>query len=238
MRIFNPTTHSGRLLGFSLAMLAFFPSMPTFCATNAASGVDDGYSAKVLDKALKTFSPGAELGSGKISVRVFIDGDGKYYDCRVYQSSGNQNIDKAFCANLKKASPFGQPPYGQPTEVTLTFVEDKAQSRNKPVVEENRQAAAVEPISPAKKRKYLDAASRQIRTSVYIPAETPKGTYHPVAHVKVDAQGKITDSSIVKSSGDKTMDKYLLQGIKRAGKITPPPQGMKNEFDLNFTLTR
>lgn len=238
MRIFNPPPHSGLLLGFSLAILAFFPANLAFCATNAASGLDDGYSAKVLDKALKTFSPGAELGSGKISVRVFIDGDGKYYDCRVYQSSGNQNIDRAFCANLKKASPFGQPPYGQPTEVTLTFIEDKTQARNKPAVEEIKQAAAAESISPAEKRKYLDAASRQIRNSVYIPAETPKGTYHPVARVKVDAQGKITDSSIVKSSGDKTMDKYLLQGIKRAAKITPPPQGMNKEFDLSFTLTR
>lgn len=234
----NPLTFSERLLGVALAVLAFAPANYGHCASSMASGLDEGYSAKVLDKAIKTFSPASELGSGKISLRLFIDGDGRYYDCRVHQSSGNQTIDKAFCANLKKASPFGQPPYGQPAEVTLTFIEDKNQPRGKTILEENKSSSQAETTATAEKRKYLDSITRQIRNSVYIPAESPKGTYHPVARIKIDQQGKILDSSIVKSSGDKLVDKYLLQGIKRASKVIPPPAGINKELDLTFSLVR
>lgn len=207
-----------------------------------ASGVDEGYSAKVLEKILKAFSPAAELGNGKISLQISVDGDGALSNCRVRQTSGNASIDKAFCAAIKKASPFGQPPYGQPAEVSLTFMEDKGLvQKPSPVAETSAHAGGKSArIHPAdeKQGKYLSKVTREIRESVFIPAESKKGSYTPTAHVKVAKNGKILDYSIVKSSGDKIMDKYLLQGIKRKGAISAPPDGMPLEFDLTFHLVR
>lgn len=212
----------------------------SLAAISASAGLDDGYSGRVLDKALKTFSPEQVLGAQKkLSILLIIDGEGKLADCRIRESTGAASVDKAFCASLKKSAPFSTPPYGQPTEVTLTFVaSDKTAVPSKQMAQQAEPAVASNSLSSQEKQKYITAATREIRNSVYIPAETKKGIYHPVARIKINSQGKILSSEILKTSGDKTLDKYLLQGIKRAGQISAPPAGLAHEIDLPFSLTR
>ena len=73
---------------------------------------------------------------------------------------------------------------------------------------------------------------------MYIPSEKKPVTYHVTVLLHVESRGQILDSSIVKGSGDQRLDKYCLQGIKRAGKIAPPPAGMGENIELTFALTR
>lgn len=87
-------------------------------------------------------------------------------------------------------------------------------------------------------QKYISSVVWKLRNSMYIPAQTKPGTYHATAQVRLNSAGKILDESILKSSGDALLDKYVLQGIRRAGSVTPPPAGLGDTLDLTFTLTR
>lgn len=90
----------------------------------------------------------------------------------------------------------------------------------------------------ARFQKYLSQVVWKLRNAMFIPAETKAGTYHATAQVRCNSVGKILDASLLKSSGDARLDKYVLQGIRRAGSIPPPPAGLGDTLDLTFTLTR
>ncbi|WP_165075188.1 MULTISPECIES: TonB family protein [unclassified Desulfovibrio] len=87
-------------------------------------------------------------------------------------------------------------------------------------------------------QKYISTVVWKLRNSMYIPAQTRPGTYHATARVRLNSAGKILDESILKGSGDALLDKYVLQGIRRAGSVAPPPAGLGDTLDLTFTLTR
>lgn len=87
-------------------------------------------------------------------------------------------------------------------------------------------------------QKYISTVVWKLRNAMYIPAQTKPGTYHATAQVRCDAAGKILDAGILKGSGDQLLDKYVLQGIRRAGSVPPPPAGLGDTLDLTFTLTR
>ena len=87
-------------------------------------------------------------------------------------------------------------------------------------------------------QKYISTVVWKLRNSMYIPAQTRPGTYHATAQVRLNSAGKILDESIHKGSGDALLDKYVLQGIRRAGSVAPPPAGLGDTLDLTFTLTR
>ena len=90
----------------------------------------------------------------------------------------------------------------------------------------------------ARYQKYLNQVVWKLRNAMYIPAETRPGTYYATAQVRCNSAGKILDASLLKSSGDTRLDKYVLQGIRRAGSVAPPPAGLGDTLDLTFTLTR
>lgn len=87
-------------------------------------------------------------------------------------------------------------------------------------------------------QKYISSVVWKLRNAMYIPAQTKPGTYHATAQVRLNSAGKILDESILKGSGDALLDKYVLQGIRRAGSVAPPPAGLGDTLDLTFTLTR
>lgn len=90
----------------------------------------------------------------------------------------------------------------------------------------------------ARFQKYIGTVVWKLRNAMYIPAKTKAGTYHATARVRYDAAGKILDATLLKGSGDALLDKYVLQGIRRAGSVPPPPAGLGDTLDLTFTLTR
>ncbi|MDO5484333.1 MAG: TonB C-terminal domain-containing protein, partial [Desulfovibrionaceae bacterium] len=87
-------------------------------------------------------------------------------------------------------------------------------------------------------RKYFSRISWALRNAIFIPAETAAGTYYATVRLKVDAAGAIKEHSRVDSSGDKLVDKYVLQGVRRAGKVEAPPSGLTREMDVTLTLVR
>lgn len=90
----------------------------------------------------------------------------------------------------------------------------------------------------ARFQKYIGKVVWKLRNAMYIPAKTRPGTYRATAQVRYDAAGKILDATLLRGSGDALLDKYVLQGIRRAGSVPPPPAGLGDTLDLTFTLTR
>lgn len=90
----------------------------------------------------------------------------------------------------------------------------------------------------ARFQKYISQVVWKLRNAMYIPAKTRPGTYRATAQVRCDTAGKILDATLLKGSGDALLDKYVLQGIRRAGSVPPPPAGLGDTLDLTFTLTR
>lgn len=214
-----------------LALLALGLAAPgnAPAETRAAAVVDDGYAGRVLLKIMKSFSGKVAQGQ-RLEAKLYVDAEGKYLEC------GSLKGDtKALCQAAKNASPYGDPPYGVPTEIVIAVWAGK-QPVAAPAEAENKQNTAKQ--TGAVDSKYLNKIRRELRNAMYIPAKTKPGTYHATVRISCDAAGKILQSSIVKSSGDSLLDKYVLQGIKRAGAITAPPKGSPETFDLTFTLVR
>lgn len=85
---------------------------------------------------------------------------------------------------------------------------------------------------------YLNKVAKQLRRASFVPAEAPRGTYYVTVRLAVEPSGTITQYDVVQSSGNDRIDKYVRQGIHRAGKVTPPPAGLTSPFDVTLTMVR
>lgn len=242
-------------------------SQTAYAAAIATAGQDDGYSGRILDKIVSKWkAPKQKAGSHRLKLILSVDGDGKLLDCRVQKSSGLDAFDAAVCQAAKEASPYGSPPYGIPATVYFSFwsggvgssmadksgepwmdaVTGKALTNtnpdkaglNKGESGEKEGSSEVNPQTNKRKQQYIKKITRELRNSIYIPAKTKAGTYHVTVQIECDKDGNIAHSKMLKSCDDALLNKYVMQGIARAKKVSPPPEGCGNKFDLRFTLIR
>ena len=91
-------------------------------ASVMAVGQDEGYSSKVMDKIVAKWSPPPQLKREyRLKLRIGLDGHGKLLECKAQRSSGLEALDASACAAVKAAAPFGDPPYGMPADIYLSF---------------------------------------------------------------------------------------------------------------------
>lgn len=211
-----------------LIIFGWLLAFPAQCAPQAAAVVDDGYAGKVLQKILNT---------GKLKIgqrqdaRLYLDDSGNLIDCRSLKGDV-----KAICAAAKAAAPFGTPPYGVPINITLALWTGQLPATT--TVAETASPQTKSEKTTGNFDKYLTRARRALRNSIYIPQQTRPGVYEVATQIKIDKAGKILDSAITKGSGDKLLDKYVLQGLRRAGSVPKPPEGIGDTLNMTFTLTR
>lgn len=113
---------------------------------------------------------------------------------------------------------------------------DPAPAASRPA--ESKPAVMAQDQYDARYSKYFFTITRNLRNAMFIPAETAPGTYYATVRLDVDAAGAIKKSTLLQGSGDKLLDRFVLQGIRRAGSVTPPPAGLGNTLDVTFTLVR
>ncbi|MBQ3060520.1 MAG: TonB family protein [Desulfovibrio sp.] len=271
---------------------------PASAAALAVADASGGYADRVLDKVIAVWAPPSSLkGDFTVRLRVGLNEKGQVQECTHKKKSGMDALDVSACTAVRKAAPFGTPPYGLPIEVHLAFwtgtpraavspvaaatapvvitpavpdqqaaaAEERARRRAEAIVREaeagNGKADIPAPAAdgltaeemnlelnsgPArmqdkygpKYRKYFSRVAWALRNATFIPAETVPGTYYATVRLALDDAGNIKKSSLVESSGDKLLDRFVLQGVRRAGKVDAPPQGLSREVDVTLTLVR
>lgn len=87
-------------------------------------------------------------------------------------------------------------------------------------------------------RRYFSNVIWKLRNAIFIPVETRPGTYRVTVRLDVDTAGNIKQYDIVSGSGDERLDKYVRQGVRRAGSVPPPPAGLGETMNVTLTLTR
>lgn len=87
-------------------------------------------------------------------------------------------------------------------------------------------------------RKYLSGVVWNLRNAMFIPAETAPGTYYATVRLLLEPTGTIKKATLLESSGDKLLDRFVLQGIRRANSVPPPPAGLGTTLEITFTLVR
>ncbi len=236
--------------------MGFILSSPVNAASIATAGQDDGYSGRILDKIVSKWKiPRQARGDYRLKLILSVDGDGRLLDCRVQNSSGLKTLDNSVCEAAKAASPYGSPPYGMPATVYFSFwsgaagggqsesvARSGAESQSRSVSTRKSDAPQAQHENTGainkKKQRYISKITKELRNSIYIPVETRPGVYHVSAQIECDRQGNIISSNITKPCNDARLNKYVLQGIRRAKKVSPPEEAFGNKFNLNFTLVR
>lgn len=250
----------------NICLLCSFFCIPSHAATVMSAGQDDGYAGRVLDKVINNLVLPAQIkNDSSVKITLKLDGDGAVLASNIIKNSGLKSVDDAVINAVKKAAPFGAPPYGVPTDITLAFwngMPKPANKNSKQIVSKAARDTAVnadngktavpaasagtyklsangQPVqTPEKYQSYLNNTAWELRKVVYIPKEAAPGTYFVTARIKCEPSGKIISGEIIKSSGNQKVDKYVLQGIKRLGHIGAPPAGLGNSFDLVLRLVR
>lgn len=87
-------------------------------------------------------------------------------------------------------------------------------------------------------RRYISRITWTLRNAMYVPVQTKPGVYHATVRLTCDPSGAIISREIVKGTGDTLLDQYILEGITRAGKVSPPPPGLGDNMELTFTFVR
>lgn len=253
-----------RLLAPLLALALW--ALPGEAPAAAIAAVDhqEGFSGVVLGKICEVWAPPANAGNRMVRVRISVDGSGNVIGCTPTQRSGLPALDDSVCEAAKKIGKLGTPPYAMPIDVHFAFWSGTprlapaqgsitvsqsapAAAPAQPVVEPPQAAAPATRADGSRKAQdayasqfhdYLDKVARQLREASFVPVEAPRGTYHVTVRLTVSKNGAITHYDVVQSSGNDRIDTYVRQGVKRAGKVSPPPAGLASPFDVTLTMVR
>lgn len=263
--------------------------LPVQAASMAVADASGGYAGKVLQKVVDVWAVPATSatarGEHSVAIRVGLDDKGRVVECGPTRKSGLDALDASACAAVRKAAPFGIPPYAIPIEIHLTFwtgqprgtnaltnvpaiqpapvsslsrpgnSEELARQRAADIARESAQTTPASGLSkeemqlgsPANTagaaqderiRKYLSRVSWALRQAIAIPAEIRPGTYYATVRLRLASDGTIREQTMVQGSGEAQLDKYVLRGVRRAGKVEAPPRGLPPQVDITFTLVR
>ena len=126
----------------------------------------------------------------------------------------------------------------------VTFAAAPApEAKSAPVTLDSKPATLTTPLKAQdaygpKHAAYFRKLVMELRNATFIPAELAKGTYYATVRLEMDASGKILNYSILQSSGSELLDRYVRQGIRRAGKVSPPPAAVGRFVNVTLTLVR
>lgn len=250
------------LLGLLPVLMPCLAPPHAGAAGAAAADVANGYAGEVMEKILANWAAPADRGKVRIVVRV--DAEGKAERCGYLEKSASQALNDSVCDAVMKTADLGKPPYGMSQDVYLTFWQGNMadlsgisrrkasakpaaapapEAKSEPVTLDTKPATLTTPLKAQdaygpKHAAYFRKLVMELRNATFIPAELAKGTYYATVRLELDASGKILNYSILQSSGSELLDRYVRQGIRRAGKVSPPPAAVGRFVNVTLTLVR
>ena len=238
------------LLGLLPVLMLCLAPLHARAAGAAAADVANGYAGEAMEKILANWAAPADRGKVRIVVRV--DAEGKVERCGYLEKSASQALNDSVCGAVMKTADLGKPPYGMSQDVYLTFWQgnmadlsgiSRRKAAAKPATGDTKPATLTTPLKAQdaygpKHAAYFRKLVMELRNATFIPAELAKGTYYATVRLETDASGKILNYSILQSSGSELLDRYVRQGIRRAGKVSPPPAAVGRFVNVTLTLVR
>ncbi|MDR2573035.1 MAG: TonB family protein [Desulfovibrio sp.] len=104
---------------------------------------------------------------------------------------------------------------------------------------EKARGRAADPVAvKTKEEKYLSSIHWTLLKAIIIPAETKPGVYFATVRLYIRADGSLDNCEITSGTGDGLLDKYVMRGIRKTGKLPPPPPAYSNPVELTFKLRR
>ena len=255
------------LLGLLPVLMLCLAPLHARAAGAAAADVANGYAGEAMEKILANWAAPADRGKVRIVVRVDAEGKVERCGYLEKSASQALN-DSVCSAVMKTADlgkpPYGM---SQDVYLTFwqgNMADLSGTSRRKARRGHGRPAAAAAPAPEAKSEPvtldtkpaplttplkaqdaygpkhaaYFRKLVMELRNATFIPAELAKGTYYATVRLETDASGKILNYSILQSSGSELLDRYVRQGIRRAGKVSPPPAAVGRFVNVTLTLVR
>ena len=247
------------LLGLLPVLMLCLAPLHARAAGAAAADVANGYAGEAMEKILANWAAPADRGKVRIVVRV--DAEGKVERCGYLEKSASQALNDSVCGAVMKTADLGKPPYGMSQDLSGTSRRKAAakpaagtaapaaaaapapEAKSEPVTLDTKPATLTTPLKAQdaygpKHAAYFRKLVMELRNATFIPAELAKGTYYATVRLETDASGKILNYSILQSSGSELLDRYVRQGIRRAGKVSPPPAAVGRFVNVTLTLVR
>ena len=234
----------------------------------AAADVANGYAGEAMAKILANWAAPADRGKVRIVVRVDAEGKVErcgYLEKSASQAL-NDSVCSAVMKTADLGKPpygmsqdvyltFWQGGMADLSGISRRQAARKAsgagapaaaaapEGRSGPVTLDSKPATLTTPLKAQDAygpghAAYFRKLVRELRDATYIPAELAKGTYYATVRLELDATGKILNHSLLQSSGSELLDRYVRQGIRRAGKVSPPPAAVGRFVNVTLTLVR
>lgn len=197
-----------------------------------------GYIEKSASQALNDSVCAAVMKTGDLGRPPYSMGQDVYltfWQGNMADLSGIGRRQKAARAADRKAA--------APADAKTPAPAASAGARDVPVKLDGRPAVLTSPLKAQdaygpEHAAYFRKLVTELRQATYIPEDLPKGTYYATVRLELNSAGKILDHSILQSSGSELLDRYVRQGIRRAGKVSPPPAAVGRFLNVTLTLVR
>ena len=126
------------------AILSLGCCLSAQAASMAVADASGGYAGKVLQKVSAVWAvPTSLKGEYLVGIRVGLDDKGRVLECGPVRKSGHSELDASACAAVRKAAPFGTPPYAMPIEIHLNFWTGQPKGAGVPAIQPTATQPAV-----------------------------------------------------------------------------------------------
>ncbi len=169
----------------------------------------------------------------RISVLMTIMKDGRLEKCKIFQSSGDEQVDKAALDAVKTAAPFKPLPQeykGKSIDILFSFEQKISVVDNQDYYFKNPSRG----ISTAELEPYLEKMRKQIRYNLKLPVDHTAKAVTVLVNIKRD--GSLVNCIVFKSSGNEKLDKAVIEAVYRTAPFKPLPKEYNAEI-LNFSFT-
>lgn len=191
------------------------------------------YMHELQNRIKLNWKPPVVKNSERISVLMTILKDGKLEKCKIFQSSGDEQVDKAALDAVKTAAPFKPLPQeykGKSIDIQFFFdVKTYGMDNN-----DNYFKNSPRGISTAELEPYLEKMRKRINSNVRQPIDY---TANPVTIlIKIRKDGELVNCRVWKTSGNEKLDKAIIEAVYKTAPFNPLPNKYNAEF-LDFSYS-
>lgn len=177
--------------------------------------------------------PSTGSGAKRQSSPVLVADSGDKAGARPQLSSGSGLSDDEKMLHIPLATPAQQEAAQNDNQAAIAKARAEEHARLK-----KQGSSKTDVAQEESRRRYISRVAYALRKAITVPKEAEPGRYQATVNISFERDGTITGAEIAKASTSRLIDKYILQGIQKTGKIETPPSFVGNSLELTFTIRR